>query len=84
MFQVVAGPVLLAAGLVIIFLAIHGMPANLSLPRLSLRRGGRSIPPGDALVVEMLSEMLNLREQLAELREQIGSKKPRARKTKAA
>jgi hypothetical protein len=87
MLQVVAGPVLLAAGLFIIYCALNGAPSFLSLDRLipSRRGNGRTIPAGDALVVEMLTEMLTLREQIAALQEQVGSLKGgRSRKTKAA
>jgi hypothetical protein len=87
MLQVVAGPVLLAAGLFIIYCALNGAPAFLSFDRLipTRRDNGRTIPAGDALVVEMLTEMLTLREQIAALQEQVGSLKgSRPRKTKAA
>jgi hypothetical protein len=87
MLQVVAGPVLLAAGLFIIYCALNGVPSALSLDRIiPARRGsGRTIPAGDALVVEMLTEMLTLREQIAALQEQVGSLKgSRPRKTTKA
>jgi hypothetical protein len=75
MLHVVAGPVLLAAGLVIIYCALNGLPSGLSFARFlpSRRNDGRTIPAGDALVVEMLTEMLTLREQLAALQEQVGA-----------
>ena len=75
MIQVVAGPVLLAAGLLIIYCALYGVPSGLPFLRLipSRRNDGRTIPAGDALVVEMLTEMLTLREQLAALQDQVGS-----------
>jgi hypothetical protein len=99
MFHLVVGPFLFAAGLALIFVAVHGLPkapasfgkAQDRLGSLTrFRRAHRSRPTtvtaftqGDTLVGEMLSEMMTLREQLAELQEQVGSLKPRGRSRKA-
>jgi hypothetical protein len=83
MLQMVIGPLLFAAGLCLIFLAVHGMPKGISLGRLFERRPRQNPPAitaGDALVAEMLSEMIQLREQLAELQSEVGTLKERRRR----
>jgi hypothetical protein len=81
MLHLVAGPFLFAAGLCLIYVAVHGMP---KLP--SFRRAPRpartvnAFTSGDVLVGEMLTEMMTLREQLAELREQVASGQSRGRR----
>lgn len=81
MLHMLIGPVLLVSGLLIVFAAGHGLPAGLRLERMPAGRRRAGITPADTLVVEMLSEMLHLREQLAELQHQVGTAKVRPRKT---
>jgi hypothetical protein len=97
MFHLVVGPFLFAAGLALIYVAIHGMPRMPSLRSLlspqilglGSHTGSRTreqAPPngftsGDVLVGEMLTEMMTLREQLAELQEQVASSRGRGRRT---
>jgi hypothetical protein len=93
MFQIVVGPLLFAAGLCLIFLAVHGMPKGVSLarPRRTDARARAiraslepTMQPGDPIVGEMLSEMLTLREQIAELQEQVVQLRPRSRRKASA
>ncbi len=79
MLQIVLGPVLFAFGVLIIYGAINGLPSGMDLSRLkpAARPASRKVPPADALVVEMLTEMLNLREQLTVLQDQVGTLKTR-------
>jgi hypothetical protein len=86
MIHIVIGPFLFAAGLALIFVAIHGMPKAPALASLSRFRPARRVPrngftSADALVGEILSEMMTLREQLADLQEQVASSKGRGRRT---
>ena len=70
MFQMLAGPVVFAVGLCLIYVAVNGMPRALSQSFLGRLGGGRRAPVNgftsqEALVGEMLTEMVTLREQLA-------------------
>jgi hypothetical protein len=89
MFQMLAGPIVFAVGLTLIFVAVHGAPRAPVLGLFGRSRPRRRTPvngftSGDALVGEMLTEMVTLREQLAELRQQVESKPARRRPAKLA
>jgi hypothetical protein len=82
--HVVLGPLLLAAGLILLHLSVHGAFRNrrlrFDLGRLLPRRNRSAVPPprrrpriteGDLIVTDMLSEMLRLREEITSLQGEI-------------
>ena len=85
MFYPFLGPVLLASGLAFVHLSIRGLPMR---PTLARRNKGPA--PGfgrqDQLMGEVLSELLELREQLSGLKDDAGSlrKKKRSSRPKSA
>lgn len=83
MIQIIVGPALFAAGLLLIFLAINGVPFRLSVPKSTKAPTRGRLDKGDELVVEMLSEMLRLRDEIASLRQQVGSGKRQSGKAGA-
>jgi hypothetical protein len=86
MLHIVVGPFLFAAGLALIYLAIHGAPKLPSFGSAGARaRPSKPAPvngftSGDVLVGEMLTEMMSLREQLADLQQQVSGSRGRSRR----
>lgn len=75
--HVILGPILLATGLVLLHLSIHGAfrPRQVRLPAIRRRAANRSraMPSADLLVTDMLSEMLRLREEISDLQTELSS-----------
>lgn len=80
--HMIFGPLLFVAGLVLLHLSVHGAFKGryLRLPKLSLqagvaakRRSRRAVASADLLVTDMLTEMLRLRQDIADLQSEVTS-----------
>lgn len=81
--HMIIGPLLFVAGLVLLHLSVHGAFKGryLRLPKLSLQEGARpparsnrsAVASADLLVTDMLTEMLRLRQDIADLQSEVTS-----------